>query len=212
MADAQLGGLSVPGRTRVGGLILVLGVLAVLGGAVATAVAKMSADQSRLVGSSFGVLSVGAKSGYHFPQQHAATPDYTGAWIGAIVTGIGVIVVAMWIILVARGRRQAAVHVPGGQPAAILIIASGALGMAAGAVGGLMAKSSADEASYLASQPTSQMSDPSNPIGLIFDPSSAHYVAPDYAVFWIWMIVAGIGVVAVLAGIAVAFRRRRRAA
>jgi hypothetical protein len=48
-------------------------------------------------------------------------------------------------------------------------------------------------------------------IALNFDPSSAHYAPPDYTVFWIAMLVVAIGVVAVVAGIAVTSAKRRAA-
>ena len=48
-------------------------------------------------------------------------------------------------------------------------------------------------------------------IVLNFDPSSAHYVPPDYTVFWIGMLVVALGLIVVAAGIGVALAKRRAA-
>jgi hypothetical protein len=55
------------------------------------------------------------------------------------------------------------------------------------------------------------MSDPSNPIGVILDPSSAHHVPPDYTVFWLGILVVALGAIVVSAGIGVGLATRRRA-
>ncbi len=81
-----------------------------------------------------------------------------------------------------------------------------------GLLGGLVAKSFADGVSYVASSPTRLIAnDPSNPIVLNSDPSSAHHVPPDYTVFWIGMLVVALGVIVVMAGIRVALPKRRAA-
>jgi hypothetical protein len=85
-----------------------------------------------------------------------------------------------------------------------------------GLLGGLVAKRSADLASVAASQPTRFLTpDSSAPlesqIALNADPSSAHFVPPDYTVFWLGMIVVALGLIAVLAGIIVVLIKRRMA-
>jgi hypothetical protein len=79
-----------------------------------------------------------------------------------------------------------------------------------------VAKRSADLASVAASQPTRFLTpDSSAPlesqIALNADPSSAHFVPPDYTVFWLGMIVVALGLIAVLAGIIVVLIKRRMA-
>ena len=92
------------------------------------------------------------------------------------------------------------------------VIAIGALIALVGAFAALAARSSADLAAYGASQPTRMISDPSNPIALEFDRSSAHHVSPDYTSFWIWVGVAALGLIIVLTGTLIARRTRAAAA
>lgn len=97
-----------------------------------------------------------------------------------------------------------------------LLVGSGVLMVLVGLVGGLAAKRSSDIASYVASQPTQALPlDPSVPIAsqiaLNFDPSSAHYVPPDYTVFWFGMLVVALGLIIVATGIGVALAQRRTA-
>ena len=95
---------------------------------------------------------------------------------------------------------------------AAVLVRWGALLSIVGLFGGLVAKSFADRASHVASQHTALIAnDPSNQIALNFDPSSAHYVPPDYTVFWIGMLVVALGVIVVAAGIGVALAKRRAA-
>lgn len=95
---------------------------------------------------------------------------------------------------------------------AALLVRWGALLSIVGLLGGLAAKSFADRASYVASQSTALIAnDPSNPIVLNFDPSSAHYVPPDYTVFSIGMLVVALGLSVVAAGIGIALAKRRSA-
>ena len=95
---------------------------------------------------------------------------------------------------------------------AALLVRWGALLSIVGLFGGLVAKSFADRASYVASQHTALIAnDPSNQIALTFDPSSAHYVPPDYTVFWIGMLVVALGVIVVAVGIGAALAKRRTA-
>jgi hypothetical protein len=77
-------------------------------------------------------------------------------------------------------------------------ISLGALVLVVGAIAAAAARSAADAAAYVASQPTRLISDPSNPIGIEFDPTSAHHVGADYTLFWIWVAVAAVGAVLVL--------------
>jgi hypothetical protein len=91
------------------------------------------------------------------------------------------------------------------------LVGSGVLIVVAGLIGALAAKRSAEIASFVASQPTRLMSDPSNPIGVILDPSSAHHVPPDYTVFWLGILVVALGAIVVSAGIGVGLATRRRA-
>ncbi len=94
----------------------------------------------------------------------------------------------------------------------VRLVGSGVLLFIVGLLGGLTAKSSADRASYVASQSTRLIAnDPSKPIALNFDPSSAHYVPPDYTVFWIGMVVVALGLIVAVAGIGVALAKRRAA-
>lgn len=93
---------------------------------------------------------------------------------------------------------------------AALVVPWGVLLSIIGLLGGLVAKSLADRASYVASQHTALIAnDPSNPIALNFDPSSAHYAPPDYTVFWIGMLVVALGLIVVAAGIGIALAKRR---
>jgi hypothetical protein len=102
-----------------------------------------------------------------------------------------------------------------GNPWVVRLVGTGALFVVVGIVGGLYALRSAALDSYVASQPKAMTFTPpqSNSvganIGLQFDPSSAHYVAPDYTVFWVWMLVVALGLILVVAGMAVALARRR---
>jgi hypothetical protein len=93
-----------------------------------------------------------------------------------------------------------------------LLLRWGVLLVIVGLVGGLAAKSFADRASYGASQATRLIGiDSSNPSVLAPDASSAHYVPPDYTVFWIGMLVVALGLIVVVAGIGVALAKRRAA-
>jgi hypothetical protein len=83
------------------------------------------------------------------------------------------------------------------------LLSSGVLLLVAGAIAGLVAKRSADIASYVASQPTRLVSDPSNFLALTFDPTSAHHVPPDYAGFWLGMTVGALGLTLIVVGIVV---------
>lgn len=95
---------------------------------------------------------------------------------------------------------------------AVLLVRWGVLLLIVGLLGALTAKSFADRASYVASQPTALIAnDPSNPIVLNFDPSSAHYVPPDYTTFWIGMLVVALGLIVVATGAGVALAKRRAA-
>lgn len=93
---------------------------------------------------------------------------------------------------------------------AALLVRWGVLLVTAGLLGGLVAKQFADRASYAASQATRLIGvDASKPLVLTFDPSSAHYVPPDYTVFWMGMLVVALGLIVVAAGIGVALAKRR---
>ncbi|WP_394768859.1 hypothetical protein [Lacisediminihabitans sp.] len=90
----------------------------------------------------------------------------------------------------------------------------GVLLIIVGSVAGLAAKFFADRASHAASGATRMLTpDASEPIAShiaqIFDPSSAHYVPPDYTAFWIGMLAVALGVAAVAAGIGVVVAKRR---
>jgi hypothetical protein len=99
---------------------------------------------------------------------------------------------------------------------AVWLLSAGVPLVIVGLLGGLVAKRSADLASFAASQPTRFLTpDSSAPmasqIALNFDPSSAHFIPPDYTVFWLGMIVVALGLIAVLAGIVVVLIKRRMA-
>lgn len=92
---------------------------------------------------------------------------------------------------------------------------AGAIVAAAGLLTAVALRRSADIASYVASQPTRfAVPDPSRTaradIALTFDPSSAHYVPPDYAGFWLGMLVLALGLLMVAAGMSIAFAKRRK--
>jgi predicted permease len=116
------------------------------------------------------------------------------------VAGLGVLVLAAAILL--RNRRR---------PAAWLIV-PGALLALGGTIAGLAAKRSAEIASSIASSAKRLISPLSNPLALEFDPTSAQPVPPDYTGFWLGMIVAAIGALAVVMGVVIAVRERRREA
>jgi hypothetical protein len=96
-------------------------------------------------------------------------------------------------------------------PATWLIICGGVV-VVVGAMAGLAAKRCADIASYIASQPKRligpQIVSSKEMSGPTFDPSSTHYVAPDYTLFWVCMLVVVVGLMTV-AG-AIILRRPRR--
>lgn len=98
---------------------------------------------------------------------------------------------------------------------AVLLVGSGVLLLVVGLLGGLAAKRSADIASYLASQPTGMVGghilSSKRMTGFSFDPSSAHYVPPDYTGFWIGVLVVALGLIVVVAGMGVALVKRRAA-
>lgn len=94
----------------------------------------------------------------------------------------------------------------------VFLVRSGLLLLIVGLLGGLVAKSFADRASYVASSHTRLIAnDPSNPLVLNFDPSSAQHVPPDYTVFWIGILVVALGVIVVMAGIGGTLAKRRAA-
>lgn len=93
MTDDRPGGAS--GRQQFSArLLITVGTLAIIGGAVAIVVGKTAADQALTAGSSGAVLAVGVNSGYLFP---APGPDYTGVWIGlaAVVAGIAALIIGL---------------------------------------------------------------------------------------------------------------------
>ena len=100
--------------------------------------------------------------------------------------------------------------------AAPWFLASGVLLVLTGLIGGLMTKQSADIASVSASQPTrmvgGQILSPTQMTGPRFVPSSAHYVAPDYTVFGIGVLVIVLGLTILMVSVGTGLAERRRAA
>ncbi|MCU1421202.1 MAG: hypothetical protein JWN36_853 [Microbacteriaceae bacterium] len=100
-------------------------------------------------------------------------------------------------------------------PPTALLGASGLLLVVGGLVGGLLAKHAADVVSHAKSAATRLIEDDTvsdkQMIGLTFDPSSAHYVPPDYTGFWIGMLVVALGLLALAttAGIRLVRMRNR---
>jgi hypothetical protein len=92
--------------------------------------------------------------------------------------------------------------------------ALGLVVMFVGLLGALVSEHFAVLASVAASQPRRVlMPSPSaavgSQIGLQFDPSSAHYVGPDFAGLWIGAGVAALGLAVLIVGIAVTLATRR---
>jgi hypothetical protein len=87
----------------------------------------------------------------------------------------------------------------------VVLLAVGALMVVGGLIGGLVAKTSADHASLVDSSPRALRTMTYS--GYLFPGPNA--IVPDYAGLWIGIIVAVLGVIAVLAGIIVASARRR---
>ncbi len=104
MTDARLGGPSARRRLPIG-LLLAVGILAIVGGVAASVVAKVTADHAQFEGSSTtAVLAVGVSNGYLFP---APAPDYTGVWIGVTVAAIGATVLIIGLVAASRARCPA---------------------------------------------------------------------------------------------------------
>jgi hypothetical protein len=92
-------------------------------------------------------------------------------------------------------------------PLTALLAASGLLLVIGGLVGGLLAKHAADVVSHAKSAATrligGDIVSDKQMTGFTFDPSSAHYVAPDYTGFWIGMLVAALGLLALATAVGV---------
>jgi hypothetical protein len=94
-----------------------------------------------------------------------------------------------------------------------LLATSGILLVVGGLLAGLLSKRAADLVSHAKSSATrliggdilsdKQMS------GFTFDPSSAHYVPPDYTGFWIGMLVAALGMMALATAAGIRLIRSR---
>jgi hypothetical protein len=90
-------------------------------------------------------------------------------------------------------------------PYVVWLLAVGVLMVVGGLIGALVAKTSADHALLADSSPRALRTMTYS--GYLFP--GAHAIVPDYAGLWIGIIVAVLGVIAVLAGIIVASARRR---
>ena len=81
-----------------------------------------------------------------------------------------------------------------------MLAASGVLLVVGGLLGGLLSKRAADVVSHVKSSATrligGEILSDKQMTGFAFDPSSAHYVPPDYTGFWIGMLVAALGLLA----------------
>lgn len=187
-----------------------------VGGVVAGLIARAAVLTSPSVGSAPQLLPVLSQTGYLFPKARASAPDGAGIWIGIIVAALGVIVLLVGGILAwtrLRGNGSTGTGTGGRRTGTTvaLLVGAGTVMTVVGFVGGLVARSFADRASRLASEATRLISDPTNPIGLAFDPTSAHSVPPDFTLFWIAMAIAALGALLLVFGIAVAATRRRAA-
>ena len=98
-------------------------------------------------------------------------------------------------------------------PPTALLAASGLLLVIGGLVGGLLAKRAADAVSHAKSAATrligGDIVSDKQMTGFTFDPSSAHYVPPDYTGFWIGMLVAALGLLALATAVGVRLISRR---
>lgn len=144
-------------------------------------------------------LPAKAYAGIPFPA--AAVPsafDGTLMFVFLSLAGLGLLCLAAAVML----------RVP--RTPAVWLIVPGALVSLAGVIGAIVARRAADIASFVASHEYSRLvSDPSNPIGLAFDPASAHHVGANYTGFWTGMLVVAVGLLVVLAGVVTAFVKRR---
>jgi hypothetical protein len=176
------------------------GPILLAGGLLAALIVRITMTTLQAPDAAMQLLPVGAYAGYSAPPASHHRLDNTLMVVFLCVAGLGLLGLAAAVVL--RARRSLAVW----------LLVPGALMAIGGSIGGLVAKRSADLASFLDSQPKRLISnDPSNSLALNFDPSSAHYVAPDYTGFWVGMIVVAIGVLGVLAGVVAAIAKKRRA-
>jgi hypothetical protein len=98
-------GVPTAGRRFPARLLIAVGILAIVGGAVVVGDTKIAADQALHAGSSStAVLAVGVNSGYLFP---APGPDYTGVWIGLVAVIVGIAALTIGLIAAYRRRRTA---------------------------------------------------------------------------------------------------------
>jgi hypothetical protein len=179
-------------------ILFVGGPILFCGGLIAALIVRIVIPVVQAPGGSMPTLSEGAYTGYSAPPAHPYEPDNTLMVVFICVAGVGLLALAVAVVL--RARRSLAV----------LLLVSGVLVAIGGSFGGLVAKRSADIASFLASQPKRLISDdPSNPLALNFDPSSAHHIPPDYTGFWLGMSVVAVGILVLVAGIIVVIAKKR---
>jgi len=114
------------------------------------------------------------------------------------IAALGVLVLAAAVIV----RRVRSLPV--------WLLVPGVLMALGGSIGGLVAKHSADITSLLASQPKGLISGgAASSMGLRFDPSSAHFVPPNYAGLWLGIMIAAVGTVLGVTGAFIAIRQKR---
>ena len=109
-APTQARDPAVPIRNPFVSRLAVLGVILMVSGLIAALALKESADHvAAVANSSKRLVSDGTLIGLTFAplDQPLAAPDYTGLWIAATVTVIGLMVVLSSIIVAAALRRAA---------------------------------------------------------------------------------------------------------